>query len=43
MLITQFLSNFSANIGERIQKNNKKWEKFAFLLKNSCCQAHFLL
>jgi hypothetical protein len=36
MLITLFVSNSSANIGESIQKNNKKSENFAFLLKKSC-------
>ena len=42
MLITLFISNFSANIGETIQKNNKKSENFAFLLKKSRQRVVFL-
>ena len=36
MLITLIPLKSSANIGETIQKNNKKSENFAFLLKKSC-------
>ncbi len=37
------LLNSSANIGESIQKNNKKTEKITFLMKNSCFGAVFAL
>ena len=35
MLITLFILNSTANIGESIQKNNKNSEKIAFLLKKN--------
>jgi len=31
----EIIKNYFANIRESYQKNNKKTEKFAFLLKNS--------
>jgi hypothetical protein len=33
--------NFSANIGESIQKSNKKIEKIYFLVKKNCFEPFF--
>jgi hypothetical protein len=41
MVINKFFLNSDANIGESIQKNNKKTEKFTFLLKNICLSGYF--
>ena len=41
MVINEIFLNSDANIGESIQKNNKKTEKIAFLLKNICLRPYF--
>lgn len=41
MVINEFFPNSDANIGESIQKNNKKTENFTFLLKKNCLRGFF--